>query len=623
MSAPKARALLATLLCNPNQVVSTEKLVDELWPEGAPSGSTNQVHRLVSRLRRTFGVDGRDLLVTRAPGYQLVVDEQDVDASLVESMVKAGRQELRDGAPERAAALLRDALVHWRGPVLADVPASALIEGEATRLTELHQVALEVRIDCDLACGKHAELIGELRGLVASDPLRERTWAQLITAQHRSGRKAEALKSYENLRDTLATELGIDPSPQVDQLRDALLTTEQQRVVERPAAVEPTGQPSGPGSPAPAQLPPDVAAFIGREDELARLTGVLRRAPDTHAGAPVVSVISGMAGVGKTALAVHWAHRVRDHYPDGQLHLDLHGFDAGTRPVEPAEALRRLACSLGVPAHRIPDGVDERSALLRSELSGRRVLILLDDAAAAAQVQPLIPAAPGCLVLVTSRRDLLTLANTRPLRLAVPPTADAVRLLNRAAGLADPAATPLAADIVELCGRLPLAVRMAGARLRSRASWSPAHLAERLADRWWRLHGLRADGKTIAGAFQTSYLSLDSQQCRMFRLVSLHPGADVEPRAAAVLAGTTVEQADRLLEDLVDAHLLDQPTAGRYAFHPLLRDYATTLVADAAPDATHRAALELPPVARSLSRHGPTGSEGSRPWHHRRSTPTS
>ena len=442
------------------------------------------------------------------------------------------------------------------------------VEIEVTRIAEWRRGAVHLRIECDLALGRHLELIGELRGLVAEDPLSERAWTQLITAQHLAGLTAGVLRSYERVCETFATELGIGPPPETTRLRDTVLAAEPR---------DPHSRPAGGAQPrdrrVSAQLLPDIGGFVGREAELTTMSGTLQEPlPD----AARVCAISGMAGVGKTALAVRWAHHVRRHFPDGQLHLDLRGFTPDATPVDPAQALRRLVDSLDVPAGHVPDQIDGLAALLRSELAGKRVLMLLDNAASVAQVRAMIPAAPGCLVLVTSRVDLAALPNARALRLGVLPAADAVAMFERAADREGRHGADLstARDVAELCGRLPLALRLAGDRLRARASWSLADLAVRLTDARWRLFALSADGQSIACAFDASARTLTPSQWQLLRALARHPGSDVDAGTAAALVGSSVAGADRLLEALVDANLLDQPTAGHYVLHPLVRDYA-------------------------------------------------
>ncbi|MGY0231889.1 AfsR/SARP family transcriptional regulator [Longispora urticae] len=347
-----------------------------------------------------------------------------------------------------------------------------------------------------------------------------------------------------------------------------------------------TGETSWPGE-RPAQLPTDLATFTGRSAELAHL---LAPADPGAAGVTVVAV-DGMAGVGKTALAVRAAHRVAGRFPDGQLFLDLHGFTEGIEAVAPGDALDRMLRALGVPGDRIPPGTEDRASLFRSAVAGRRMLLLLDNAATEDQVRPLLPATPGCLVLVTSRHRLTGLDAALPLSLDLLPPSDAVALFVRIAGpgaAADQAGT---AEIVELCGRLPLAIRIAAARLRSRSGWRPAHLADRLRDHRHRLDQLVAGHRSVGGAFELSYQQLDPDQRRMFRLLGLHPGPDTDAPAAAALSGLGVPRADRLLEDLTDAHLLEQPVVGRYRFHDLLRGYAARAAADEEPATDRRAAL--------------------------------
>ncbi|MQA86647.1 MAG: tetratricopeptide repeat protein [Streptosporangiales bacterium] len=347
---------------------------------------------------------------------------------------------------------------------------------------------------------------------------------------------------------------------------------------------------------APAQLPADLATFTGRAAELEQLLATTvdegGRGTSTPA-AMVISAIDGMAGVGKTALAVHVAHRMADRFPDGQLFIDLHGFTQGVAPVDPGDALDRMLRDLGVPGEQIPHDLDARAALYRSRLADRRMLILLDNAATESQVVPLLPGTPGCLVLVTSRRRLTGLDDARALSLDVLPLGDALTLLTRIVGEERLAGEPrtLLAEIVQLCGRLPLGIRIAAARLRARPGWTLANLAERLRDHQHRLGELEAGHRSVTAAIDVSYRQLDSGQRRMYRLVGLHPGADIDTYAAAAMADAPLRRAVRLLDDLADAHLLQEPTPGRYQFHDLIRAHASAAGADEETESDRRAAV--------------------------------
>ncbi|MGH3388521.1 MAG: ATP-binding protein [Actinomadura sp.] len=350
-----------------------------------------------------------------------------------------------------------------------------------------------------------------------------------------------------------------------------------------------------PGTPVaavPRELPLDVLGFSGREVQLAELDRFQALAGE-QASAVVISAIDGMAGVGKTALAVHAGHRLADRYPDGQLFVDLHGYTPDVPPVESATGLEQMLRSLGVQGERVPETVEERAALLRTRLAGKRVLVVLDNAATDTQVRPLLPGTPGCLVLVTSRTRLTGLDDAIPLSLDVLPAGDAVALFVRTVGehRRTDADAGVVAEIVQLCGRLPLAIRIAAARLRHRPTWTPHHLAELLRDERSRLGELHAGQLSVTTALGVSYTQLTTEQRRVFRLLSLHPGSDIEPYVTAALAGITAPAARRLLEELLDVHLLIQSVPGRYTFHDLVRAYATERTRAGDSEADRRAAL--------------------------------
>lgn len=558
----RERCLLALLLLEPHTVVGTQRLLDLLWGDAAGESAKTQLHSHVSRLRKALAGDESVRLVARDGGYSAEVDPQSVDAHRFRTMVADARM-LRD--PAERSALLREALALWRGPVLTDVASDRLRDRVAAELTELRLVATELAVEADLDRARHEEVIGELLSFTVEHPLRERAIGQLMLALCRSGRQADALQHYQQLRERLADELGSDPSPSLQRLHEKILR----------------GEVSSPTGPRPGRndLPRDVTDFTGRADEL-RLLQTL----DSDATAVVIDAIDGMAGVGKTALAVHLAHRLVDQYPDAQLFIDLHGHSDDRDATAVGTALEALLRALGVPAKDIPEDVDERSALWRAELAARRVLVVLDNALDSAQVQPLLPGAAGCLALVTSRRRLVDLPTTRTVSLDVLPLNDAVALFTSIVGEERAAAETGAVDeVVRGCGCLPLAVRLAAARLRSRPQWTVEHFARRLAE-------FSTGDLGVAAAFDLSYRHLTDEQQRMFRVLGLHPGDDFDVPAAAALAGLAPGAAEHLLEDLVDAHLLQPSSAGRHRFHDLLRQHAKTLVGE---DERHEALARL------------------------------
>jgi len=537
---PQAEKALAALLLAGGRVVGLDALVDALWDAEPPPTAVHQVHKLIGGLRRripgAIHTDGR--------GYRIRPGAGALDVDRFEEL--AGRAEIP---------ALTAALALWRGRALAGVDSRAL-RTAAAALDDRRLAVLERLTDLRLAAGQADAVSTELPPLVAEHPLRETLRRQLMTALYRCGRQAEALGVYAETRALLAEELGLDPGPELVRLHQQILRADPALEPDRPRP--------------PCTLPYDLPDFAGRGDDLDRLL---------HAGpAVVITAIDGMAGIGKTALAVHAAYRLTDRYPDGQLFCDLHSHTPGARPVEPAEALERLLRMIGVPPETIPPELDEREARWRAELAGRRVLVVLDNAVSAAQVRPLLPGSPHALVLVTSRRRLGVLDGATVLSLDVLPRAEALELFGAVAGPARVAAEPAAAaEVVRLCGRLPLALRIAGSRLAHRPGWTVAALADRLRERTDRLDELTLADRGVGPAFALSYAQLAPAEQRMFRLLGVHPGADFDSWSAAALAGCTPRAAEDVLEALVDAHLLRSAAPGRYTFHDLIREYARGL----------------------------------------------
>ncbi|KAA2256345.1 tetratricopeptide repeat protein [Solihabitans fulvus] len=579
-------ALLSTLLLNTDSVVPTDELVDAVWGDAPPNNATSALHTYVSRLRRVLGAAEPDAeaRLTFGAGYRLRVAPDELDVVVFRELVARARAASADH-PSDAAADLRAALALWRGPALAGL-SGRVLRAHAARLAEEHTAALEERIAVDLALGSAAELVEELRELVAAQPLRERPRGQLMLALYRCGRQAEALRAYRDGRELLGAELGIEPGADLRELHEQILRGAPELTLARRA----------PRTACRNDLPRDVPDFTGRTDELRRLLAVLPARhgidadPARRGGAAVViEAIDGMAGVGKTALAVHAAHRLAEHYPDAQLFVDLHGHTTAQAALDPSAALDLLLRAIGVPGDRIPVDPDERAALWRASLAERRALVVLDNAADTAQVRPLLPGAPGCLALITSRRRLAGLETAAVLSLDVLPQADAVGLFGSVAGRNRTAREPEATrEVTALCGQLPLAVRIAAARLRTRPAWSVAHLADRL--RAGRTE-LSTEDSSVTVAFSLSYRQLSDDQQRLFRLLGLVTGPDVDAHAVAALADLDPRAADRLLEDLVDVHLLQERTPGRYRFHDLLRRHAEAIVARSVPEVERRAAL--------------------------------
>ncbi|WP_170211859.1 AfsR/SARP family transcriptional regulator [Saccharothrix australiensis] len=543
----RQRCVLVALLVDANRLVSLDQLMDRVWGDSPPHSGSNSLHSYLSRLRKALGV-----AICRQPGgYVLRVDPAMVDLHRFRDLAERAR-----GSDDATAvALLDRALALWRG---AAFPVMETPWADEVR-TALHRDRLEAvlhRNELGLRGGRHAELVPELLALAAEEPLDERLAGQLMRALCLGGRPAHALEHYELVRRRLSEELGVDPSPALQRVHQQILTGSPALV---PADTRPVHA-----------LPHDIADFTGRDQELAQLLDTVR---DPSGATTVIAAIDGMAGMGKTALAVHAAHRLSSCYPDVQLFIDLHAHTADRQPVDTAAALGTLLRSVGVPGERIPAGLDERAALWRSTLAGRKALVVFDNVVSAAHVRPLLPGGPRCLALVTSRRRLTDLDSARTLSLDVLPHRQAVALFTRVLG--DERREPGAVgEVVGLCGHLPLAIRIAAARLRSRPVWTVGRLAGRLRA---GLSELATGDRSVVTALHLSYRQLTEAQQRLFRLLGLHPGADFDGWSAAALTAAGVVEVERTLEELVDLHLLQEPEPGRYRMHDLLRAFAVEL----------------------------------------------
>ncbi|WP_169514577.1 AfsR/SARP family transcriptional regulator [Actinokineospora enzanensis] len=553
----KQRKLLAALLLNAGRPVALSRLVAAIWDADPPKTAEKQVRNAVSDLRRVLAEDSSKLELV-AGGYRLDVADH-VDATLFRDRIARARA-LPPDRPVAAIAAFRAALELWRGDVLAGLESAALCP-QVERLRELRLAAFEDCVDLRLAHGEHRELLGELVESTREYPLRERLTAQLMVALHRSGAAGEATLAYHAFHRRLNEELGIDPGVELRDLHRRLLADNDN-----------ASTPAMPRS----DLPRDTTSFTGRDAELDRVTESATLAGSTM----VVSAIDGMAGVGKTALAVHVAHRLAPRFPDAQLFLDLHAHTPGQTPLTPTAALEGLLRALGVEQDRIPHDLDARASLWRATLSRRRVLVVLDNAAGTRQITPLLPSAPGCMTIVTSRHRLIDL-DAVVLVLDVMPFDDAHALFVKVVGderpLAEPAATR---EVLELCGYLPLAIRIAGSRLRHRRAWTVEYLATRLRDQRRRMDELNTDDHSVATAFNLSYEQLPEETKALFRMLGHIPGVDVDTHTAAALVRGSPFDTERALEELVDAHLLQQHQPGRYQFHDLLRSYAASLSLD-------------------------------------------
>ncbi|HVV25224.1 MAG TPA: BTAD domain-containing putative transcriptional regulator [Pseudonocardiaceae bacterium] len=564
----RERCLLGLLLLTPNTAVPTARLVDLLWDGEPPPTAAAALHTHVSRLRSAVG-HGIHLRHAGDQGYVAEVDPRTVDVHRFTSLVEGART-VHD--PERRAALLRSALDLWRGPLLRDCASDHLRDRLSVDLDELRLTATELAVDSELACGRHRDLIAELTRLTTEHPLRERFWGQLALALYRGDRQADALAALARARTRLADDLGIDPGPHLTQLQEQILAADPALLLTAEAAHH--------------QLPRDIAEFTGRAAELAALCA---RGTGT---APAIHAVIGMAGVGKTRLAVRAAHQLADAFPDAQLWADLRGHDPDQPPTDPATVLERFLHALGVPIHEIPADPDARAALYRDRLAGRRALVVLDDAADENQVRPLLPAGATCHVLITSRHSLTGLDGVHTHTLDVFTTDDAVALLRRDVGDRRVATEPgMAERVADLCGHLPIAVALAARHLRNRPAWRLRDMVTRLADENRRLTTLSTHSRAVRPAFDLSYRALPEPHRHLFRLLALHPGQDVSAASAAALADIPVATADAILESLYDEHLLQESAPGRYRMHDLVRLYAAELTAHHDTPAARQAAF--------------------------------
>jgi len=588
----RQRAVLAVLLLNAGRAVSVGEIAETLWGAAPLPSAPATIRNYVKRLRRVLGDAGQTRIVTRPPGYAIRVEPGELDAARFEVLLQAARDAAIGGFWEAAAGQARAALALWRGEPLADVDSEALALREVPRLAELRLQAAELWISAELHLGRHGVVIAELERMVAAHPLRENLHGLRMLALCRDGRQAEALAAYQQARRVLVAELGTEPGAELRELHRQILSAGPVQLPRR--GTRPPGREPGPV--VPRELPGPVPQFVGRAAELADLTGMLERASAQRPQTLVISAIAGMAGVGKTALATQWAHQVAHRFPDGQLHVNLRGYDPG-QPVPAADALAGFLRSLGVAEQDIPAEAAERAARYRSLLAGRRMLIMIDNAGDAEQVRPLLPGSPSCVTVVTSRDampGLVARDGARRLDLGLLPPGDAVGLLRELIGDRVDAEPVTATRLAGYCGRLPLALRVAAERAAAVPGVCLADVASELADQRERLDLLDAarDRLTaVRAVFSWSLRHLDDPAVRAFRLLGLHPGADVDVYATAALAGTTLRRARWLLHRLAGAHLIQPAGPGRYGMHDLLRAYAADQAASQLSQQERRAAL--------------------------------
>ena len=582
---PAQQRAVFALLALAGRAVPRDELARALWGDDPPRHAANVIQTHVKHLRHALD-PGRaarapsDVLARAGDGYLLRVAAEDVDALRFRRLVADARAARRAGTHDGLFRYAEEALRLWQGPPAADLPVLAE-HPMVTTLTEERWLLVSWFAEAALRRGTPGDALSAVEEAVAARPLDEPLHGWLIRLHYALGRRADALGGYQRLRRRLAEDLGVDPAPELRALHEAVLREDPSLDAGPPVPVEVPAQrvpPAGRGGQQPRTLPRDLVDFTGRTDLLSELLAAIPSA-DRPGTAPVIHAIDGMPGVGKTTLAVHLAHLVADRYPDAQLFVDLHGHSEQT-PLQPAAAVDALLRQLGVPGDRIPEEFDQRVALWRGELAGQRTLLLLDNAATADQIAALLPAEPGCLTLVTSRRRLSGLDGARPVSLGVLTADEAVTLQQRIVGDRVEASPEAAQDVARRCGHLALAIRLAAARLAHRPGWSVSDLATRLGRAETPLRELALPGRTVEAAFALSYHDLSEPARRLFRLLGLHRGPDIDLRAVVALADLSVDDADEVLAELVDVHLLDEPAAGRYRQHDLIRDYAAGLAAD-------------------------------------------
>ncbi|MEU6647438.1 BTAD domain-containing putative transcriptional regulator [Saccharomonospora sp. NPDC046836] len=576
--------LLEILLFNAGQVVDVATIRDLLWDGDAPAGYRKLVQVRVSQLRGIFATAPVTITGSRL-GYQLDVPPRSLDLQEFRDLVaRAKGQEA-----SAAEVLLRQALDLWRGPALAELAGAFRGVRPATVLMEEYLSAVESHAQAALTADQTTDLADRLLGVLAQHPLRERLRALVMLVLHRSGRQGDALSVFDEGRRLLATELGLDPGAELRAAHDA--------IVHSTPAAAPSSRTGRVADYVPAQLPADVRGFAGRDGELTRLTAILD-ADERESTAATIVALSGTAGVGKTALAVHWAHQVADRFPDGQLYINLRGFGPAGKVMEPAEAIRNFLDALGVTPQRMPAEFDAQTALYRSLLSGKRVLVLLDNARDAAQVRPLLPGSPDSMVVITSRTTLSGLVATEgavSLTVGVLTAPAARELLGRRLGHERIAAEPAAVDeIVSRCAGLSLALAIVAARAATRVTFPLAAIADDLRSAGGGLSHLDGDDPAtdIRAVFSWSYQVLDSPAKRLFRLLGLHPGPDFTIAAVAALAGLSRNDVRPVLAELTQANLVTEHLPGRFALHDLLRNYARELADHEDSVADQRLAIE-------------------------------
>jgi DNA-binding SARP family transcriptional activator/tetratricopeptide (TPR) repeat protein len=570
--------LLAILALTPQRTVSYDSLCDAIWDDRPPVHPRGSLHSLVSRVRSLVGAD---LIAHTSGGYLLQMPEDHIDLFRFRGLVARAR--LVGQRPENADAelgLLNDALRLWRGPAFANVNSRQLRLYQVPRITEEWLSAVERRQDLELAAGRHGELIAEMQELTVKYPFREPLWARLIIALYRAGRQGEAFAAYGDICARLCEELGADPGADLILAHELILGGSPGRAIgvalDAVRAAAPAAEPTYP----PRELPADLRYFVGRHADLAKLDGLVAQRSREPGSGPGIAVIDGSAGIGKTALAIHWSNRVVESFPDGQLYLNLRGFGP-VPPVDVNSALHALLGALGLAANEIPADTTAASGLLRSRTAGKRILVLLDNASNTDQVRALLPG-PGCLALVTSRNQLRGLvARDAAVRISLSAldADESAHLLAEIAGGDRVGTEPeAAARLAELCDRIPLALRILAERIARQPATRLVEFVDDLLERQDRLDSFDAHddaGTNLRTVLSWSYAGLDAATARTFRLVGgLHPGGDISLAAAAAAAGVPVTVARIHLDRLAATHLVEQHRRDRYQLHDLVRAFA-------------------------------------------------
>ncbi|MFD5561953.1 AfsR/SARP family transcriptional regulator [Kitasatospora griseola] len=588
LGSPQQQAVLVALLLSEGRPVTTDDLVDGIWGDRTPPQAVAALRTYISRLRSVLEPNRAvrkpaEVLVSVSDGYALRMPAESVDLSLFEQQVAAAANARTEGSFRTAHDTLVAALDLWRGRPLPGVPGP-YAESQRARLTERQLAVAEERCAMALEIGLHADVVAELNSLSAANPLRERLRELLMLALYRSGRQAESLGVYADTRKLLIEELGVEPGSGLATMHARILAGDPELMAALAAPAKAAADEPAPFVP-PAQLPADVSDFSGRSKLVNELRDVLRAGSGQ---AVVVTSLAGIGGVGKTTLAVHVAHSLRPDFPDGQLYVDLRG--AGAAPADPAVVLGDFLHALGAPD--APDSLDQRAALYRSLLADKRMLILLDNARDAQQLRPLIPGVSGNAVMVTSRSRLAEIPGAHLVDIEELTPEEALALFSAIVGAERVAAeTEAALQVVTSCGFLPLAVRIAAARLASRPRWSVSDLARRLADQRNRLQELQLGNLAVETTLGLGYAQLQPEEARAFRLLALVDSTDLPLAAAAALLGTGEREAEDLAEALVEANMLECFTPGRYRYHDLLRLYAQRQNAKLGDIAEQQAAL--------------------------------